>query len=326
MLLSVFRANYLIISLILALFISLLWIIPLTTDLDFSGNPDGINGQTGAFNLLLNTRLALGLMACIAQAFLLNVMFNTAGLLSRRTSLPGLIFVIVKIISPDGFLFWSYDLVLILLLVGLIPLNKMKREASALEMCFVFGVIAGLCGLLYVPALLLMTIPWIYLLQIRPFEWREYFAPFLGAILVFVVLLTYQLFATDGGISTKLYQGHFRHFPQVTPKEIGLLVLISSTILTLLGFRYLFKAASNATVYFKKLSRSISFQMFFVLVWSLGLVEFGMGHFGTMFFAFAASLLLPFYLQEPRRPRLQNFLFYSWFAIIISQHYFSSLS
>jgi len=322
MLLSVFRVNYAFINLLLAILVAALWCIPFAIGYTPSSDAEQPLLTNISFNgLNAQTLIVMGAIACYTQSILINTLFNRSGVFNRSSSLPGLVFICLKIIDPNAFSFHASDLLLISLIGGAIPLVYIKRESSALLVCFTFGLLVALGSIFFFPGIFLLILPWVFLSFIRPFNLREYLGPFIGALVVFAFIFTYQLFQTNGALhfTAELVDQH--KFPIITPKEISFIIIVLFSALMLLGARYFVKSSSNATVHFRKISRSVAVFVLTLLLWAVVISLHVYGGLIIVFVALWASMLMPFYLQEPRRAFWQNLLFHVWFTLIIVQHF-----
>jgi hypothetical protein len=133
----------------------------------------------------------ISLLFTVCSAFWLNYIVNQHNVLSRKTYLIALFYLIFSAFSGDLLVFHPGILVNFIVIGACQELFDTYRKDSAQGETFNAGLLIGLASLLYLPALVLFFLIWITLAIFRPFIWREYLVALMGLILPWIYLVVY---------------------------------------------------------------------------------------------------------------------------------------
>lgn len=128
------------------------------------------------------------LIITILQALYLNRVMNKYNFTGRPSFLTALMYVtLASLLTP--FLVLTSSLIsnfmLIWMLDKLIGVHYREKAVSSL---YDLGLIVAVGSLIYNPFIGNLLVVWIALLLFRPFQWREWLAPLLGALTVYFLL------------------------------------------------------------------------------------------------------------------------------------------
>ncbi|MBK9478213.1 MAG: hypothetical protein IPO70_09810 [Bacteroidetes bacterium] len=136
-------------------------------------------------------QVILALVIVIAEAFLVNHICDKYNILSKKTNLPALLYVVLMSCCK---LFLGLHPLLLANLFILLSINRIfssyhKEEAFA--HVFDAGFYIGIASLFYFPAAILFPMVWVGLIVIRTFVWREWIISFIGLLLPYLFITTY---------------------------------------------------------------------------------------------------------------------------------------
>lgn len=317
--LQIFRSNYAFINVLLAVLTGACGFFVFICDIDYQ------HTDSGPLSFLLNEipdsfRLVLGAALLFAQGLILNTIFNNAPFANKASSVPAMIYILACLYDPRSFYLQGDHIFISLFMLGLLRLNKVMRNFSAIEHVFVYGVLIGIACLFYVPAFVAVIFAWILLMVFRPFVWREYLAPFFGFSIAPLLVIFVQLFKHSGSLHLLGDKTHYGLIPEYTQKELWYLGILFAGIILLLGLRYFIVNHSSSTVRIKKLGRINLLGLgYLAAILYLGAqFNYPAASFSAagLLFAFVCS----FYFMEVRkRPFLQSLIFYIFIGILIGQ-------
>lgn len=112
----------------------------------------------------------------------LNLVFNRNSFYSKDTYLPGFIYVI-GLATFESIEFSPLLLAHLFLIGAMASLLQLKRQESGKNLVFLGSVSLGIL-ILFSPLLIVLALlPWLVLLIVKPFDWREWVVAFLGITL-----------------------------------------------------------------------------------------------------------------------------------------------
>jgi hypothetical protein len=163
-----------------------------------------------------------GAILVIAEAFLLNYIVNENEVLTRQTWLPALFYILFMsnnpaMLLPHPMLFGN--------LFVLFSVNKLLssyRKDNAYSQSFDAGMLIAIATLFYYPCILYIPLLVAGFIILRPFNWREWFIAFLGALVpyVFVTVLYFWNGTLDYLLIDKIFYQFLREKPHaVLPKS-----------------------------------------------------------------------------------------------------------
>jgi hypothetical protein len=121
----------------------------------------------------------------IGIALLLTFMSNTVGLFTAHNHLPALAFPVLLGLAPGGLLPGPAMTGLPFVLWAMWSAWAPGGRRGALMPLFDAGMLIGVAGMFHLPYLFTVVPIWASLSVMRPFQWREYMLPLLGALAVF---------------------------------------------------------------------------------------------------------------------------------------------
>jgi hypothetical protein len=144
--------------------------------------------QTDLFGMIQNLPwlnfLLTGALISL-NAMQMNNVFNRNTFFSKDTFLPGLIYII-GLATLDSVTFSPLLVAHLFLIGGLAFLLQLKRQEPAKNLVFIGSLLLGL-AIVFSPLLIpIALLPWISLLVIRPFIWRDWTVALLGLALPLV--------------------------------------------------------------------------------------------------------------------------------------------
>ena len=126
----------------------------------------------------------------------LNYTANESDLFARRNHLPALLLPLLLALFPRGMVVDPALLGAPFVLWAVRRLWKSQGDQRVLGPLFDTGLLIGLAAMCYLPYLFLVVVIWSSISVMRPFHWREYLMPLLGAVVVlFIVRCVIYLFA-----------------------------------------------------------------------------------------------------------------------------------
>jgi hypothetical protein len=147
----------------------------------------------------------LSLIIHVFSAFLLNYIVNLHNVLSKKTYLPALLFLVYSSFCGELLILTPSVFANLLLIAACHELfNTYRKNSAALAEIFNAAALIGLASLLSLPALFLFLFVLVTLILYRPFIWQEYFVAFLGLLLPWVYFVVYYFW--HNGL-TEVWQG-----------------------------------------------------------------------------------------------------------------------
>ena len=128
------------------------------------------------------------------EAILLNAYVNKFEILTIRSNLPALFFVIITSAFSSFQLFHPVIISNLLLIIAFGRICSIYRQDYVFAYTFDVGALIALASLFYFPAIIFFPVAWFSLAVIRPFIWREYVISLLGMLTPYGLLITYYLF------------------------------------------------------------------------------------------------------------------------------------
>jgi hypothetical protein len=262
----------------------------------------------------LNYFLTGGLISLNAHQ--LNNVFNRNSFFSKDTFLPGFIYLtgLVAFKSLD----FSAPLVAHLFLIGaLSQLLQLKRQEAAKDIIFKGSFLVGLATIFSPLSITLCVLPWIALLLIKPFIWREWVMAVLGMALP--IAYHHVIYYLNSGEILMINIPAKSETPDATLKLIEGLTYAATAICIVIGLFKFLLIIKSQIVNFKKLSQ--------VVLW-MGILT-GISFTVSIYFfdEFYLSFLLPIsfiisiQLLNAGRVTLANGFVLGWFIISVVNLY-----
>ncbi len=209
-----------------------------------------------------------GFLLTIGEAFLLNYIIYQHHILTKKSWLPALIFVVLASCTP-GLLWLTAPLMAgLFLLVALHLLLGIYRTDKAFGQVFNIGVLIGIAGLIYLPSIIFLLFAIVSIILLRPFIWREWIIIILGSTVAPIYAGVYYFwhdklsFVTDELILNPI---RHRDFFLKLPVEYYFLTGITLLMLFVSAGRFLSGAGTSTLKTKKGISVMIWFLVFSLL-------------------------------------------------------------
>lgn len=256
----------------------------------------------------LNYLLTLTLLSLNAHQ--LNNVFNRNTFYSKDTFLPGFIYVI-GLITLDKISFSPYIVAHLFIIGALAALLTLKRQEPAKNYLFIGSLCIG-CVFILAPVLFsLALLPWLALIIVRPFLWRDWVVPLLGMTLPAFYHFTIYFIATGElsltGLSPKITAPEF-HFDYMDYIVYSLMALS-----TLGGIFRLLSVMRNQLVSFKKISQIVLITLLLTsFSFVIGWLGFDQRHTG---FLIPLGIIIGVQLLHNEKKLLSAILINCWFIV-----------
>jgi len=194
-----------------------------------------------ALSGLFFLKVFIAFLLTLSSAFLLNYIVNEHNLLSKKTYLPALLYLIYNSCCGDFLRLNPSSFSNLLIIAACHQLFNTYRQDSARPEVFNAGVLLGLASTIYLPSLVLFLFIWVALIIYRPFIWQEYMLSLLGFLLPWVYFVVYyfwndQLKTMWVGMVYKHTAGKYFQF-STQPSYIWLYLVFGTVILlSFLGY------------------------------------------------------------------------------------------
>lgn len=200
----------------------------------------------------LSTLIAAFLV--IAEAFLLNYIVNENEVLTRKTSLPALFYIVF--ISNNNSMLELHPLLFanLFLLFALSKILNSYRKDIAFSQVFDTGLLISMASLFYFPCIVFFPIIGIALVIFRPFQWREWIISFIGVLVPYIFVITWYFW--NNILDYLLYDKMF--FPMVfknkaeSYSQTFYFMISVGCIIAVLSFGKLFNGLSGGSQKTKK--------------------------------------------------------------------------
>jgi hypothetical protein len=131
------------------------------------------------------------------ESILLNAYINKFEILTQRSNLPALFFVIITSAFSSFQLFHPVMISNLFLILAFGRICSIYRQDFVFAYTFDTGALIALASLFYFPAIIFFPLAWFSLAVIRPFIWREYVISLLGMLTPYALMVVYYLFTDN---------------------------------------------------------------------------------------------------------------------------------
>lgn len=250
-----------------------------------------------------------GIILSLAQAFFLNYIINHHQVLTKKSWLPALLFMVLSACSPGLLGFFPEMIAGLLLLVALHFLLGTYRADRAFTAVFNAGFFIGFAGLIYAPSLLFVLFGFVVILILRPFIWREWIIYLVGVFIPWIYSGVY-FFWNDQlrEMSYRVLIDPVKHrdFFLKLPVEYYSLSAVAALLLLVAAGRFIAGSGTSTL----KTKKSVSVMIWF-LVFSLLAVlpaqNFAVA--GFLFCLYPVSLFISNYFLLARRTWIAEIIF-----------------
>ena len=318
MLVNIFKSNQKGISILVLIVSIILWIPSFRVDQNQLIN-------TGSLPFYLSNNVLIFSISALLiglQAIYLNYIVNEFKLLSSRTHLPALLFVVLNVGISSLLVFTPLLIVNSLLLMVLHQLFLVYNQNNASSLSFNIGILIAVVLLIYPPLLFLFFLLWITLLYTKPPNWRELVIAILGFLLPVAFYVAYY-FLIDQLLKVVTYGlGGYRVF---TPVAFPVTILGKSFFFVLFligvfaGFNFL-KVLSSHVV---KVKKHLVMIILLLLILLSTLLFNSLDYMATyVLLTIPLAIVLANYLNELKKKWLAELLF-AILLLAIAVGYFS---
>lgn len=126
--------------------------------------------------------LVLGAVLQFIQAIIVNRLVNENKMISRKTYMPGVIFIILSSFVPQALVLSPLSLALTFTMLAVAAVFRLTKKEKAYGDVFDVGFLSSIAVLLYFPSVVLILFAYISLGSLRPFRMREWLAALFGFV------------------------------------------------------------------------------------------------------------------------------------------------
>ena len=264
---------------------------------------------------LVRTGVAFALV--LIEAYWFNYLVDHFGMLSRKSFVPGLMFVLLMSCSRSFQALSPIQPAMLCLMMALQRMMRSYRQSIAMALYFDASVWISIASLFFFPTLVFYPLVWVGLMVIRPFIWREWIVALVGLLLPYAFVFTwYDWWDRLGWFFQEkvFFPADFSLVPiaswpwhyQALLSCLGLLILFSF-------FRLLLGLPVN-TIFSRNLT------VVFVWMLALSILCFFLSPFASLHFLGFCSLPVGLYMAnmflEMRRWWVAELLFSGFLAVV----------
>lgn len=255
------------------------------------------------------TSVSLGFVFSLAEAFLLNYIIHEHHILTKRSWLPALLFIVLSACTPG--LLWLHPehLAGLFLLGALHILLSTYRMDKSFGQVFNSGILIGVATLFYLPSLVFLFFAIAALLILRPFIWREWIILILGSTVAPIYAGVYFFWHNElkQVTETVLWNPiHHRDFFLKLSVEYYFLTAMVGLLLFVAAGRFL-AGAGTTTLKTKKGVSVMVWFLFFSVLSILPAQNFAVA--GFLFTLYPLALFISNYFLVARRVWLAESIF-----------------
>ena len=263
------------------------------------------------------TSVLLGFIFSLGEAFLLNYIIHEHHILTKRSWLPALLFIVLSACTPGLLWFHPEHLAGIFLLGALHFLLGTYRVDRAFGLVFNSGILIGIASLFYLPSIVFLLFAIVAILILRPFIWREWIILILGSTVAPIYAGVYffwhdQLHSVTQNVI--LNPIHHRDFFLKLPVEYYFLSFMIGILLFVASGRFL-SGAGTSTLKTKKGVSVMVWFLFFSIIAILPAQNFAVA--GFLFMIYPLALFISNYFLVARRLWLAESIFLLLLASIL---------
>jgi hypothetical protein len=182
---------------------------------------------------------------------------------------------------------------------------NIKQNENAMNSTFLIGFFIGLASTFLPIYIYFLFFVWLGIISIRPFIWREFLLPIVGALtpIIWVFLIDQQFYILFIGFDSGLDYSRFGNILVLIPHVIVIALIIISN-------RNIIKRRLKSSIRYKRLMGLVLYTLLFsVLSGSVVLVFFNTYFYYTIG-AVILSIVLPYAYLGAKRKWFTAFLFY----------------
>ncbi len=266
----------------------------------------------------------MGFLLAMGEAFLLNYIIYQHHILTKKSWLPALMFVVLSACTP-GLLWLNPQLIAGFFLLGALHLLLATyRTDKAFGPVFNSGILIGIAALFYLPSIVFLLFALVATILLRPFIWREWVILILGSTVAPIYAGVYYFWNDKLHIMTQevvINPIIHRDFFLKLPVEYYLLTAMTGLMLFVSAGRFL-SGAGTSTL---KTKKGISVMVWFLVFSLLAILPAQNNSVAGIIFAiYPISLFVSNYFLVARRVWLAEVIFVSFVSSIIVSYILTS--
>jgi hypothetical protein len=255
------------------------------------------------------TSVTLGFIFSLGEAFLLNYIIYEHHILTKRSWLPALLFIVLSACTPD--LLWLHPehIAGLFVLCALHFLLGTYRMDKSFGQVFNSGILIGIALLFYLPSIVFLIFSIVAVLILRPFIWREWIILILGSAIAPVYAGVYFFWHDElRTVTENVILNPIRHrdFFLKLSVEYYFLTAMIGLLLFVAGGRFL-AGAGTTTLKTKKGVSVMVWFLFFSALTILPAQNFAVA--GFLFTIYPLALFISNYFLVARRIWLAETIF-----------------
>jgi hypothetical protein len=200
----------------------------------------------------LSTLIALLLL--LAEGFLLNYIVNENEVLTKKTAIPGLFYIVFM--SHNSSMLELHPVIFanLFLMFALSKILNSYRKDLAFSQVFDAGILISVATLFYFPCVVFLPLIGVALILFRPFIWREWFISFLGVLVPYVFVVTWYFWndSLDYLLLDKMVFPVIFREPSAEISQMYYITMSVGALIILLSFGKLFNGLGGGAQKTKK--------------------------------------------------------------------------
>jgi len=256
---------------------------------------------------------------CMVTAILFNRIVNDSNLGNKSSYIYAFTYVMIEAILRHNGFFYTWQLSILFVLAGLWSLLQIYNQRQVIDLGFEAGLASGIAALFYLPAGMFFLIIHVFLQVLRPFNWREWLFPFIGAGLVLVFYLVVRFFmhlpmVTQGpDIEPFNFEAYFYSEP---------LLFIVLGVLLIFGINLYLKNSARAVMHARK-QRLVFMSLFLFSTATVTLLNFsGWVYIDYVLIGFTIALFTGQYFNQGRFKWLNELFFLGLLTLQVTRFMF----
>lgn len=136
-----------------------------------------------------------GFVLCVGEGFLLNFIVNEQEMLTKKSNLPALFYVVFMSNNSSMLRLQPLLFANLFLLLAVLRILGSYRRDSAFSEFFDAGLLVSIATLFYLPCIVFLPVIGISLVIFRPFNWREWVIAFAGLLVPYIFVFTWYFWS-----------------------------------------------------------------------------------------------------------------------------------
>ncbi len=188
--------------------------------------------------------LILSAILCFLQSLFINQVVNDNKILSRKSYIGGLLFIIFSSFFKESILLSPASIAITFLLLCTGKIFGLFKKEKATSDIFDIGFLVGVASLFYFPSVIFIIFAYIGVASLRPFVYREWLIVWLGFLSPLIMIFTYYFWNDyTGFLFSDLLSRHNSGWLQPTVMSYVDWALIGSIFMVGLGLLVMLPSA-----------------------------------------------------------------------------------